>query len=295
MIAFDLECSQGHIFEGWFNNIESFEEQNAEGLVSCPYCDDTKIRKVLSPVTMKTSNKIEDGNEMKSIDYQKLAMEIVDYINKNFEDVGMNSRYLFNELNYKFSSLYNLTVETKIQTRDITQSNINLHNHRKELNFANRVALRYGTKNLSSGFIFSTSQLTTLSSRRPVGSNQTRSDIDGLQTAFHLFFRLKKKFDESRISFSYTKYEYSSPDTSQTAEGHNHENTEKGLPTAVRRYIVTGCQQNTTHTHKGRRQPEGVVEHFLNGNSDDFGPGHPIEQYVAFEWRRISRIRRAQK
>jgi hypothetical protein len=88
MIAFDLECSQGHIFEGWFNNIESFEEQKAEGLVSCPYCDDTKIRKVLSPVTMKTSNQVEKGNEMKSIDYQKLAVEMVDYINKNFEDVG---------------------------------------------------------------------------------------------------------------------------------------------------------------------------------------------------------------
>ena len=88
MIAFDLECSQGHLFEGWFNNIESFEEQNAEGLVSCPYCNDAKIRKVLSPVTMKTSNPIEDRNEMKPIDYQKLAMEVVDYINKNFEDVG---------------------------------------------------------------------------------------------------------------------------------------------------------------------------------------------------------------
>jgi len=88
MIAFDIECSQGHLFEGWFNNIESFEEQNAEGLVSCPYCNDTRIRKVLSPVTMKTSNPIEDRNEMKPIDYQKLAMEVVDYINKNFEDVG---------------------------------------------------------------------------------------------------------------------------------------------------------------------------------------------------------------
>jgi len=88
MIAFDLECSQGHIFEGWFNNIESFEEQNAGGLVSCPYCNDTKIRKVLSPVAMKTSNQLEERHEMKSIDYQKLAMEVVDYINKNFEDVG---------------------------------------------------------------------------------------------------------------------------------------------------------------------------------------------------------------
>ncbi|MCP4682930.1 MAG: DUF1178 family protein, partial [Desulfobacterales bacterium] len=26
MIAFDMECSQGHIFEGWFDSHESFEE-----------------------------------------------------------------------------------------------------------------------------------------------------------------------------------------------------------------------------------------------------------------------------
>ena len=88
MIAFDLECSHGHIFEGWFHNIESFEDQNKKKLVSCPYCDDTRIKKVLSPVTVRTGNQSGEKNEMKPIDYQRLAMEVVDYINKNFEDVG---------------------------------------------------------------------------------------------------------------------------------------------------------------------------------------------------------------
>ena len=55
MIAFDLECSQGHIFEGWFDSLESFEEQKIKSLVSCPYCDDSNIRKVLSPVAVKKS------------------------------------------------------------------------------------------------------------------------------------------------------------------------------------------------------------------------------------------------
>ena len=55
MIAFDMECSQGHLFEGWFDSNESFEEQNGRGLVCCPYCDDTNIRKVMSPVAVKKS------------------------------------------------------------------------------------------------------------------------------------------------------------------------------------------------------------------------------------------------
>ncbi len=88
MIAFDLECSKGHTFEGWFNNLESFEEQQASRLVSCPYCNDKKVKKIMSPVTTKTSSRIELEDVRKGIDYRRLAKEIVDYVNKNFDDVG---------------------------------------------------------------------------------------------------------------------------------------------------------------------------------------------------------------
>ena len=37
---------------------------------------------------MKTASRKNDGKETRPIDYQRLAKEIVDYINKNFEDVG---------------------------------------------------------------------------------------------------------------------------------------------------------------------------------------------------------------
>lgn len=87
MIVFDLECSQGHVFEGWFDGLEAFEEQNAKEMIVCPYCNDTNIRKVMSPVSLKKSNpekQVESGH----IDYQRLAREIVDYVHKNFENVG---------------------------------------------------------------------------------------------------------------------------------------------------------------------------------------------------------------
>jgi hypothetical protein len=88
MIAFDLECSQGHLFEGWFQSIQSFEKQNAKKLVSCPYCDDTKVRKILSPIRMKKTSSPDHSQDGPQIDYQRLAREIIDYMNKNFEDVG---------------------------------------------------------------------------------------------------------------------------------------------------------------------------------------------------------------
>ncbi len=88
MIVFDLECSRGHIFEGWFNDIPSFEEQNKKKMVLCPYCDDTKIKRVLSPVATRVAPRNTDIPAAAPIDYGKLAKEVVDYINKNFHDVG---------------------------------------------------------------------------------------------------------------------------------------------------------------------------------------------------------------
>ena len=88
MIAFDLECSKGHTFEGWFNNAQSFEEQQARRLVSCPYCNDKRVKKIMSPVRAKTSSRMELDDVRKGIDYRRLAKEIVDYVNKNFDDVG---------------------------------------------------------------------------------------------------------------------------------------------------------------------------------------------------------------
>jgi len=90
MIAFDLECSRGDRFEGWFDNIEAFEEQCAKGLVSCPICGDKDVRRVLSPVAVKKGTRearnIQGNSE--AIDYRRLAREVVRYVEENFEDVG---------------------------------------------------------------------------------------------------------------------------------------------------------------------------------------------------------------
>jgi hypothetical protein len=90
VIAFDLECSKGHRFEGWFNNLSSFEEQSARKLVSCPICSATRVKRVLSPVTVKNSARQVEKEEKSTdaIDYPRLAREIVDYIHNSFDDVG---------------------------------------------------------------------------------------------------------------------------------------------------------------------------------------------------------------
>jgi hypothetical protein len=45
MIVFDLLCSQGHSFEGWFASNDEYVRQQAAKLVHCPICDDGHVER----------------------------------------------------------------------------------------------------------------------------------------------------------------------------------------------------------------------------------------------------------
>ena len=87
MIAFDLRCSNGHSFEGWFKDLESFNEQDSRDMILCPICKSNKITRELSPVAIKSVRGEENPQQSKP-DYRKLAMGVMEYIRNNFEDVG---------------------------------------------------------------------------------------------------------------------------------------------------------------------------------------------------------------
>lgn len=48
MKVLDLQCPQGHSFEGWFGSQDDYDAQRARGLVTCPFCNDSEITKMLS-------------------------------------------------------------------------------------------------------------------------------------------------------------------------------------------------------------------------------------------------------
>ncbi|CAM8642019.1 Protein of unknown function DUF1178 [Burkholderiales bacterium] len=43
---FNLQCSLGHRFEGWFASHEALDEQSARGLVRCPICDTDAVSRM---------------------------------------------------------------------------------------------------------------------------------------------------------------------------------------------------------------------------------------------------------
>lgn len=57
MIVFDLSCTLGHRFEGWFGSSADFEDQHVRGLLTCPTCGDAEVSKApMAPAVPAKAN-----------------------------------------------------------------------------------------------------------------------------------------------------------------------------------------------------------------------------------------------
>ena len=88
MIAYDLQCSNGHRFEGWFEDSQTYDRQNCQGLVSCPVCEDTAISKLPSTFAIKGTAGPSAANRGDKDAMAALGKQIVDYVENNFDNVG---------------------------------------------------------------------------------------------------------------------------------------------------------------------------------------------------------------
>jgi hypothetical protein len=86
MIRYALICDGSHEFEAWFRNSDDFDLQSDAGLVECPHCASTEVRKaIMAPSIARSSGKA-------SADPQKTLMEMAgrirSHIAENFDYVG---------------------------------------------------------------------------------------------------------------------------------------------------------------------------------------------------------------
>ncbi len=88
MIAYDLQCSNGHMFEGWFDDLEAFEDQKKRELIGCPVCSDTSVMVVPSAFAIKTGSSQPHLPNMDMPENNVTVDKIIDFVEKNFEDVG---------------------------------------------------------------------------------------------------------------------------------------------------------------------------------------------------------------
>ncbi len=60
MIKYKLKCKSEYCadkkeFDGWFQNINAYENQKHQGLINCPVCGGDKVVKLLTTPNLKTS------------------------------------------------------------------------------------------------------------------------------------------------------------------------------------------------------------------------------------------------
>jgi len=87
MITFDLRCDQDHTFEAWFQDREVFETQKERGLLTCPVCGSSNVRKIPSAVSIRTKSVGKDGDISESA-LNEMLNKIYTVVKKNTEDVG---------------------------------------------------------------------------------------------------------------------------------------------------------------------------------------------------------------
>ena len=96
MIAYDLQCQNGHTFEGWFEDAKAFSKQQKTRLIACPVCESTQVTRI--PSTFAIKGKPSPGNlpaphqegagDGPVVDPQIVARAINDFVEKNFDNVG---------------------------------------------------------------------------------------------------------------------------------------------------------------------------------------------------------------
>lgn len=98
MVVYDLICSQGHRFEGWFKDLEDLEKQLAGNMLTCPVCNDDKISRLPSTFGLVKSGRSEVATQASETpvpmaQFQEVLRrlnEISSRLEKDFDDVGSN-------------------------------------------------------------------------------------------------------------------------------------------------------------------------------------------------------------
>ncbi len=94
MIAIDLQCKNGHTFEGWFKDGKAYESQKKEGLISCPVCSVTSIERIPSTFAVKSSQTLKNhiSKNLSDINAElaEIGRDVLNFVEKNFDNVGCN-------------------------------------------------------------------------------------------------------------------------------------------------------------------------------------------------------------
>ncbi|MEX2616884.1 MAG: DUF1178 family protein [Alphaproteobacteria bacterium] len=89
MISFNLRCAKDHVFEAWFKDSASYDEQVKRKALSCPSCGGTTIEKgVMAPNISRGSGRRKSDNMPSPAQLRAALLELRTVVEKNCDYVG---------------------------------------------------------------------------------------------------------------------------------------------------------------------------------------------------------------
>jgi hypothetical protein len=91
LITYNLSCSHGHEFEGWFKDSAAYDVQEARGALDCPVCGDRSIAKAIMAPAVKNSVTKAKGRGAPAQPERQQVRKFVSGLRKFIED---NAEYV---------------------------------------------------------------------------------------------------------------------------------------------------------------------------------------------------------
>ncbi len=126
MIAYDLRCTNDHSFEGWFEDRKAYLDQKKKGLITCPVCNDTSVHNVPTKFAIKSSQMITPKtSSAKEAALAKIGNEVIEFVEKNFDDVGCDFAKEALKIHYGATEPRNIRgVSTKEEEKTLKEEGI---------------------------------------------------------------------------------------------------------------------------------------------------------------------------
>ena len=88
MIRYALQCEHHHAFEAWFGASADYDEQQARGLVECPVCGTSAVKKqIMAPAVAGARRDGPTPAQMQSM-MMEAAGKVRKHVEENFDYVG---------------------------------------------------------------------------------------------------------------------------------------------------------------------------------------------------------------
>jgi hypothetical protein len=101
MIVYQLACSEGHYFEGWFASPEACEKQAAAGRLQCPTCSSIQVRKLPAAPHVHTSGDAAPPTNRDASTQRETIAALRKMILAGTQDVGREFAEIARRIHYK--------------------------------------------------------------------------------------------------------------------------------------------------------------------------------------------------